>query len=109
MHEYEIRLLETAAPENLPFMQRTFVNPRAGSSTKPVYDRNIFYLVIAIALGLCVNAQGLMEFIEAHFPHTAALRVPAYTMAISGGAFVGLFSTRIASRITAWRDNNRST
>jgi nitrate reductase gamma subunit len=90
-------------------MQRTFVNRRALSSTKHVYDRGIFYLIIAIALGLCVNAQGLVEFIETHFPHSAALRVPAYAVAIASGAVVGLFSTRIASRITAWRDNNRST
>jgi len=90
-------------------MHRTLVNRRAVNSAEVLYDRDIFLLIIVVALGLCVNSRGLVGLIRAHFPASAALRLPAYTIAIASGAVVGLFSTRIASRITSWRDDNPST
>ena len=90
-------------------MQRTLVNRRRVNSAQTIYDRDIFILIIVVALGLCVKARGLMGLVRTHFPPSVALRLPAYAVAIASGAVVGLFSTRIASRITSWRDNNRST
>ncbi len=82
----------------------TMMNSRATKSAQTVYDRDIFLLVIAFALALSFNIQGLMEWIEKHIPLIASLRLPAYAVALASGGIVGFFSRRIASRITAWRD-----
>jgi hypothetical protein len=87
-------------------MQQTLINRKAAKSPQTIYDRDILLLIIIMALGLCFNVQGLIALIKDYFPPIVALRLPAYALAIASGAVVGLFSTRIASRITAWRDNN---
>ncbi len=77
---------------------------KAAQSAQTVYDRDIFMLVIAIALALSFNVQGLLAWIEKHMPLMTSLRLPAYAVVLTGGGLVGLFSRRIASRITEWRD-----
>ena len=69
-----------------------------------VYDRDIFMLIIALGLALSFNVQGLMVLIEKHTPLIMSLRLAGYAVAIASGGLVGLFSRRIATRITAWRD-----
>ena len=80
------------------------MNSRATKSSHKAYDRDIFLLIIAFALALSFNVQGLMTWIEKHIPLITSLRLPAYAVALASGGLVGLFSRRIASRITAWRD-----
>jgi hypothetical protein len=69
-----------------------------------VYDRDIFLLVVIIGLALSLNVPGLMALVQKHVPVISSLRIPAYIAALTCGGFVGLFSRRIATRLTAWRD-----
>ena len=82
---------------------RRHVDLNAASSPTS-YDRDIFFLVIIIALALCLNVRGLIALIQDHIPLTMGYRLPAYMIAIGSGGVVGLFSRRIASFITEWRD-----
>jgi hypothetical protein len=63
-----------------------------------------FFLVIIIALAFCLNVRGLIVLIQDHIPLTMPYRLPAHMIAIGCGGVVGLFSRRIASFITEWRD-----
>lgn len=72
------------------------------ASIRTSYDRDIFFLVIAIALALCLNVRGLITLIQDYVP--LRYRLPSYIVAIGSGGVVGLFSRRIASSITEWRD-----
>ena len=82
---------------------RRHVGPNA-VSTPTSYDRDIFFLVIIIALAFCLNVRGLIILIQDHIPLTMRYRLLAYVIAIGSGGVVGLFSRRIASFITEWRD-----
>jgi hypothetical protein len=73
-------------------------------STPTSYDRDIFFLVIIIALAFCLNVRGLITMIQDHIPLTMRYRILAHVIAICSGGVVGLFSRRIASFITGWRD-----
>jgi thiamine transporter ThiT len=59
---------------------------------------------VVIGLALSVNILGLMGLIEKHVTVSPSLRILAYIAALTSGGFVGLFSRRITSRITTWRD-----
>jgi hypothetical protein len=72
--------------------------------TPTSYDRDIFFLVIIIALAFCLNVRGLIAMIQNHVPFTMRYRMLAHVIAIGSGGIVGLFSRRIASFITDWRD-----
>jgi len=74
------------------------------ASTPTTYDRDIFFLVIIIALGFCLNVRGLIVLIQGHMPPNMPYRLLAYVIAIGSGGVVGLFSRRIALFITEWRD-----
>ena len=75
-----------------------------GTSTPTSYDRDIFFLVIIIALAFCLNVRGLIVLIQDYIPQTMPYRLTAYMIAIGSGGVVGFFSRRIASFITEWRD-----
>jgi len=66
------------------------------------YDRDIFFVVILIALALSLNAQGLIAWVYAHSSIASWIRLPAMMAALGLGGIVGLFSARIASHLTAW-------
>ena len=82
------------------------MNLKPTESAQTVYDRDIFLLVVVIGLALSINVLGLMALVEKHIPAISWLRILAYIAALTGGGLVGLYSRRIASRITAWRDNS---
>ena len=68
-----------------------------------ICDRDVYLLMVIIALALSLNTQGLLMFVERHVGVTS-LRAVGYAAVFTGGGWVGLFSKRIAARITAWRD-----
>jgi hypothetical protein len=67
------------------------------------FDRDIFLLVVIIGLAASLNSVGLLRFVENHVG-VSTLRAVGYAAAFTGGGWIGLFSQRIASRITDWRD-----
>jgi hypothetical protein len=75
------------------------------ANTPISYDRDIFFLVIIIALAFCLNVRGLIVFIDDKIPLAMRYRLLAYVIPIGSGGVVGLFSRRIASFITGWRDH----
>lgn len=79
-------------------------NRKPANSAQPVYDRDVFVLIVIVALAICFNARDLIGFVQAHFPPSRAFRFPAYVVTLFSGPIVGLFSRRIASRITEFRD-----
>jgi hypothetical protein len=79
-------------------------NRKAANSNPRVYDRDVFLLIVVVALALCFNARDLIGFVQEHFPPSRAFRLPAYAIMLFSGPIVGLFSKRIASRITEFRD-----
>jgi hypothetical protein len=74
------------------------------AANRTSYDRNIFLLIIIIALAVTLNVRGLIVLLQHHLPLSTAFQLPAFGFVISIGGIVGLFSRRIASSITAWRD-----
>jgi hypothetical protein len=72
-------------------------------SERGIFDRDIFVFVILIGLALSLNTLGLLRFVQEH-TGGPSLRVVGYAAACTGGGWIGLFSRRIASSITAWRD-----
>jgi len=60
--------------------------------------------VILIGLALSLNTVGLLRFVQEH-TGGASLRAVGYAAVCTGGGWIGLFSRRIASCITAWRDD----
>ena len=77
------------------------MNPKSADAR---FDRDIFVLVVVIGLALSLNAQGSMTWIERHMPPISPLRIVASTLILTTGGLIGLFSRRIALRITEWRD-----
>jgi hypothetical protein len=71
-----------------------------------VCDRDIFVLVLIVALAVSVNVPGLFKYIDEHI-QPAVLRLAGYTAALTIAGCIGLFSRRIASRITTWRDDHQ--
>lgn len=67
------------------------------------FDRDIFLLVVIIGLAVSLNTVGLLRFVEDHTGEST-LRAVGYAGAFTCGGWIGLFSRRIASRITDWRD-----
>ena len=82
-------------------MQEPELNP--SKSENRICDRDVYLLMVIIALALSLNAEGLLMFVERHFG-ASSLRAVGYAAVFTGGGWVGLFSKRIAARITAWRD-----
>ena len=80
------------------------LNCKPMNSAQPVYDRDVFLLIVVVALAICFNARDLFGFVQEHFPPNRAFRFPAYMVTLFSGPIVGLFSRRIASRITEFRD-----
>ena len=73
-------------------------------SAQDMFDRDIFVLVVVTGLAFSLNVQGLMTLVEDHMPLISALRIVAYMFVLTSGGLIGLFSRRIACRITSWRD-----
>jgi hypothetical protein len=71
-----------------------------------VCDRDIFVLVLIVALAVSVNVPGLFQYIDEHV-QPPVLRLAGYAAALTSVACIGLFSRRIASRITTWRDDRQ--
>ena len=67
------------------------------------FDRDIFLLIVMIGLAVSLNTLGMLRFIEDHTGEST-LRTFGYAAAFTSGGWIGLFSRRLASRITAWRD-----
>jgi hypothetical protein len=80
--------------------RRMNVNPKSGHDG---FDRDIYVLVVVTGLAFSLNVQGLMALVDKHLPLLSA-RIVAYMFVLTSGGLIGLFSKRIACRITAWRD-----
>ena len=68
-------------------------------------DRDIFLLIVIVGLAVSLNTLGMLRFVEDHTGEST-LRAVGYTAAFTSGGWIGLFSRRIASRITTWRDKS---
>jgi hypothetical protein len=77
------------------------MNPK---SPHEVFDRDIYLFVVVTGLAFSLNVQGLMTLVEQHVPTSSVLRMLGYMFVLTSGGVIGLFSRRIACRITAWRD-----
>jgi hypothetical protein len=61
--------------------------------------------MIVIALAFSLNVRGYLTTLQEHLPEIALLRITGYGAALGFGGFIGLFSKRMACRITSWRDS----
>ena len=69
-----------------------------------IYDQHVFALIVLAGLALALNAHELLKLAETHMGPWWLRFVIAVVVLVSTG-LIGLFSRRIALRITAWRDH----